>query len=123
MLPLGGRHGGLWLTTGHYFTPSGKSIDSTGIMPDIQVVQNVLSNPVDDHALKLAYDLLRGAAYNKAFPPSQAAAAVPRQRRDPPFNSEQKGLAHRAPQSGRSFASRTALVSAGMIAFPQSYQL
>jgi hypothetical protein len=37
-------------------------------VPDIEVVQNVLSNPVDDHALKLAYDLLRGAAYNKAFP-------------------------------------------------------
>ena len=78
ILHLGGRHGALRLTTGRYFTPSGKSIDSTGIVPDIEVVQNVLSNPEDDHALKLAYDLLRGVAYNQAFPPSKGAAAVPR---------------------------------------------
>jgi len=78
ILPLGGRHGALRLTTGRYFTPSGKSIDSTGIVPDIEVVQSFPTNPEDDQALKLAYDLLRGVAYNKASPPTQGTAAVPR---------------------------------------------
>jgi carboxyl-terminal processing protease len=70
ILPLGERHGALRLTTGRYFTPAGHSIDVTGIVPDIEG-QNLLEDPARDQALRLAYDLLRGIAYNPAFPPSR----------------------------------------------------
>jgi carboxyl-terminal processing protease len=33
MIPLG-ANGGLWLTTSRYYTPSGRSIQATGIVPD-----------------------------------------------------------------------------------------
>jgi carboxyl-terminal processing protease len=38
-LPLGVGQGALHLTTGRYFTPSGRSIQAQGIVPDIQVAQ------------------------------------------------------------------------------------
>ena len=60
ILPLGGRHGTLRLTTGRYFTPAGASIDATG-MPDIEV-QGFADDPASDQELELAYDLLRGIA-------------------------------------------------------------
>jgi carboxyl-terminal processing protease len=69
IVPLFGRSGALRLTTGRYFTPAGRSFDGTGIMPDIEVLQDVPDNPENDKALKLAYDLLRGIASNPAFPP------------------------------------------------------
>jgi carboxyl-terminal processing protease len=38
VIPLaGGRDGALWLTTARYYTPSGRSIQATGIAPDIAV--------------------------------------------------------------------------------------
>ena len=38
IIPLGGQHGGaLRLTTARYYTPSGRSIQATGISPDIAV--------------------------------------------------------------------------------------
>jgi carboxyl-terminal processing protease len=38
IIPLGGQHGGaLRLTTARYYTPSGRSIQATGITPDIAV--------------------------------------------------------------------------------------
>jgi len=38
IIPLGGQHGGaLRLTTARYYTPSGRSIQATGIAPDIAV--------------------------------------------------------------------------------------
>jgi len=40
IIPLGGEHGGaLRLTTAKYYTPSGRSIQATGIEPDIEVAQ------------------------------------------------------------------------------------
>ena len=40
VIPLGGEHGGaLRLTTARYYTPSGRSIQATGIDPDIAVAQ------------------------------------------------------------------------------------
>jgi carboxyl-terminal processing protease len=38
-IPLGVGQGALHLTTGRYYTPSGRSIQAQGIMPDIQVAQ------------------------------------------------------------------------------------
>jgi carboxyl-terminal processing protease len=68
ILPLGGRSGALRLTTGRYFTPAGHSIDGTGIVPDIEVLQDVSDNPKNDKALNMAYELLRGIKSDPAFP-------------------------------------------------------
>jgi carboxyl-terminal processing protease len=39
--PLGAGNGALRLTTARYYTPSGKSIQAKGIVPDIEVLQDV----------------------------------------------------------------------------------
>jgi carboxyl-terminal processing protease len=41
IMPLGAGKGALALTTARYFTPSGRSIQAQGIMPDIEVLQDV----------------------------------------------------------------------------------
>ena len=41
ILPLGQNNGALRLTTARYYTPSGRSIQAKGIVPDIQVLQDV----------------------------------------------------------------------------------
>jgi carboxyl-terminal processing protease len=41
IIPLGSDNGALTLTTARYFTPSGKSIQAKGIVPDIEVLQDV----------------------------------------------------------------------------------
>ena len=41
IIPLGSGSGALRLTTARYFTPSGKSIQAKGILPDIEVLQDV----------------------------------------------------------------------------------
>ena len=60
IIPLGGRSGAIRLTTGRYFTPAGRSFDGTGILPDIEVLQDVSASQDSDKALTLAYELLRG---------------------------------------------------------------
>jgi carboxyl-terminal processing protease len=44
IIPLGGGNGALRLTTARYYTPSGRSIQATGISPDIEVLQDVPDN-------------------------------------------------------------------------------
>jgi carboxyl-terminal processing protease len=41
IIPLGSGNGALTLTTARYFTPSGKSIQAKGIVPDLEVLQEV----------------------------------------------------------------------------------
>ena len=41
IIPLGPGNGALRLTTARYFTPSGRSIQARGIVPDIEVLQDV----------------------------------------------------------------------------------
>jgi carboxyl-terminal processing protease len=41
IIPLAGGNGALRLTTARYYTPSGRSIQAKGIMPDIEVLQDV----------------------------------------------------------------------------------
>jgi carboxyl-terminal processing protease len=41
IIPLGSGAGALRLTTARYYTPSGKSIQAKGIVPDIEVLQDV----------------------------------------------------------------------------------
>ena len=40
IIPLGAGNGALRLTTARYFTPSGRSIQAKGIVPDIEVLQD-----------------------------------------------------------------------------------
>lgn len=72
IFPLGSSAGGgaLRLTTGRYFTPLGKAIQTQGIVPDIEVTQDgpsgpstsyVPPDPKDDRALGAAVKLLSGA--------------------------------------------------------------
>ncbi|MGB0263012.1 MAG: S41 family peptidase, partial [Henriciella sp.] len=37
VVPLGGGRGAIRLTTARYYTPSGRSIQGTGISPDVEV--------------------------------------------------------------------------------------
>ncbi len=49
IIPLSGAHGGaLRLTTARYYTPSGRSIQATGIVPDIAVSQLSLKDDADE---------------------------------------------------------------------------
>ena len=41
IIPLGNNNGALRLTTARYYTPSGNSIQAKGIVPDIEVLQDV----------------------------------------------------------------------------------
>jgi len=41
IIPLGNNNGALRLTTARYYTPSGKSIQAKGIVPDIELLQDV----------------------------------------------------------------------------------
>ena len=41
IIPLGAGNGALRLTTARYYTPSGRTIQAKGIVPDIQVMQDV----------------------------------------------------------------------------------
>src|SRR6201999_3202562 len=41
IIPLGPGNGALRLTTARYYTPSGRSIQAKGIVPDIEVLQEV----------------------------------------------------------------------------------
>jgi carboxyl-terminal processing protease len=79
-IALGQAEGAIRLTTGRYFTPSGRPIDASGIKPDVEARQDVpddLKSAAQstgerqsyippaasaDKALNLAYAMLRGAA-------------------------------------------------------------
>jgi carboxyl-terminal processing protease len=41
IIPLGSDNGALRLTTARYFTPSGRSIQAKGIVPEIEVLQDL----------------------------------------------------------------------------------
>lgn len=43
VIPLGGDRGAIRLTTARYYTPSGRSIQATGIEPDLEVAQRRMS--------------------------------------------------------------------------------
>jgi carboxyl-terminal processing protease len=95
IIPLGSGNGALRLTTARWFTPSGRSIQAKGIVPDIEVLQDVPEelkallrghlkgdsqeetgsqsyvppDPTNDKALNTALDLIRGIQKNFAYPP------------------------------------------------------
>ncbi|MBI3436435.1 MAG: S41 family peptidase [Proteobacteria bacterium] len=59
IIPLGGGNGALRLTTARYFTPSGRSIQAKGILPDIEVLQ-VVPDEVKTRAETKGEAALRG---------------------------------------------------------------
>ncbi len=84
VVPISSGRGALSLTTGHYFTPSGRQITGNGILPDVEALQQnvpdefrtdskskdkehatfqsyVPPDPKADSALTMAFELLRGA--------------------------------------------------------------
>ena len=63
IIPLAG-HGAMRLTTARYFTPSGQSIQATGIEPDIFVAQATIENA--EPARRRREADLRGALENPA---------------------------------------------------------
>ena len=65
IIPLAG-HGAIRLTTAHYYTPSGRSIQATGITPDI-IVEQARIEPVDQGRRRRERDL-RGALSNPNSP-------------------------------------------------------
>ena len=51
IIPLrGGRDGALRLTTGRYYTPAGRSIQATGIIPDLQISSWELEDSDPEHS-------------------------------------------------------------------------
>jgi carboxyl-terminal processing protease len=58
IIPLGKAYGALRLTTGRYYTPSGRSLQAQGITPDIEVLQTVpqpmraLQHPFSEASLR-----------------------------------------------------------------------
>ena len=57
--PMGGPGGGLRLTTAHYYTPSGRSIQAHGIDPDI-IVEQIRPEPEEEALLERREEDLRG---------------------------------------------------------------
>jgi len=100
VFPLGTELGAIRLTTARYFTPSGRSIQDVGVVPDIAVNQPlpqavldrlgevpvdengepyttfdiIPADPADDVQLQFVLGLLRGEETDPAFPPTPQAA-------------------------------------------------
>jgi carboxyl-terminal processing protease len=70
IIPLSG-HGAIRLTTAHYYTPSGRSIQAKGITPDIEVKQAKLET-IEQGRLRREADL-RGALKNPNAPKKKGA--------------------------------------------------
>lgn len=79
IIPLAG-HGAIRLTTAHYYTPSGRSIQATGITPDI-VVEQARIEPVEETPRRRERDL-RGALTNPNAPKDGGGASSKGEDRD-----------------------------------------
>jgi carboxyl-terminal processing protease len=85
IIPLGTGNGALALTTARYFTPSGHSIQAQGIMPDIEVLQNVPDE------LKGRMDLM-GEASMRGHLAAEGAEQTGSQSYVPPVEKDDKAL-------------------------------
>ena len=72
IIPLSG-HGAIRLTTARYYTPSGRSIQAKGIIPDITVEQATLEKV--DHAQRRREEDLRGRLDNPSEPKTDNTGA------------------------------------------------
>jgi len=75
IIPLrGGRDGALRLTTGRYYTPSGQSIQGTGIEPDWYVAARAIDP--EDEPLEIGEEYLPNALENEEGEERQETAAA-----------------------------------------------
>jgi carboxyl-terminal processing protease len=85
IIPLGAGNGALALTTARYFTPSGRSIQAMGIMPDVEVLQDVPDE------LK-GRDELQGEASMRGHLSAEGAEQTGSQSYVPPAEKDDKAL-------------------------------
>jgi carboxyl-terminal processing protease len=85
IIPLGGGNGALRLTTARYYTPSGHSIQATGITPDIEVLQDVPDN------MKAQTDT-KGEASLRGHLKAEGAEQTGSQSYVPPNESDDKAI-------------------------------
>jgi carboxyl-terminal processing protease len=85
IIPLGGGNGALRLTTARYYTPSGHSIQATGITPDIEVLQDVPDN------MKAQIDT-KGEASLRGHLKAEGAEQTGSQSYVPPNESDDKAI-------------------------------
>jgi carboxyl-terminal processing protease len=85
IIPLGGGNGALRLTTARYYTPSGHSIQATGITPDIEVLQDVPDN------MKAQIDT-KGEASLRGHLKAEGAEQTGSQSYVPPDESDDKAI-------------------------------
>jgi carboxyl-terminal processing protease len=85
IIPLGGGNGALRLTTARYYTPSGRSIQATGITPDIEVLQDVPDN------MKAQIDT-KGEASLRGHLKAEGAEQTGSQSFVPPNESDDKAI-------------------------------
>src|SRR5690348_7529713 len=84
-MPLGAGNGALRLTTARYYTPSGHSIQATGITPDIEVLQDVPDN------MKAQIDT-KGEASLRGHLKAEGAEQTGSQSYVPPDESDDKAI-------------------------------
>src|SRR6516165_2601408 len=85
IIPLGASNGALRLTTARYYTPSGHSIQATGITPDIEVLQDVPDN------MKAQIDT-KGEASLRGHLKAEGAEQTGSQSYVPPDESDDKAI-------------------------------
>jgi carboxyl-terminal processing protease len=85
IIPLGAGNGALRLTTARYYTPSGRSIQATGITPDIEVLQDVPDN------MKAQIDT-KGEASLRGHLKAEGAEQTGSQSYVPPDESDDKAI-------------------------------
>ncbi|MBL8643286.1 MAG: S41 family peptidase [Rhodospirillaceae bacterium] len=76
IIPLGRGESAMRLTTARYYTPSGRSIQATGIEPDIEVKQALIQRPTGPRFNRSEADL-PGALRNETTAPQSRNAAPP----------------------------------------------
>jgi carboxyl-terminal processing protease len=110
IIPLGSGNGALRLTTARYFTPSGRSIQAKGIVPDIEVLQDVPDN------LKAQTDT-RGEASLRGHLKAEGDEQTGSQAYIPPDPKDDKAL-HSALDLIRGVAQNAAYPPSGKSAVP-----
>jgi carboxyl-terminal processing protease len=81
IIPLGKGDGALRLTTGRYYTPSGRSLQATGITPDIAVAQPIPAG-VKDPSPPISEAGLRGHLTSEGPERSGSPSFIPADRND-----------------------------------------
>ena len=85
IIPLGAGNGALRLTTARYYTPAGRSIQATGVTPDIEVLQDVPDN------MKAQIDT-KGEASLRGHLKAEGAEQTGSQSYVPPNESDDKAI-------------------------------